>query len=171
MTKKLLDFFPLVAETRINHALEHATMQVLADKYQGVPMAGISSPRGFALLADLPTEIVTDAVLEAERRLKGGEKELAVHPHCGTNLAVSSLAAGAAAWLTLEATGGTKRIRVLPIVFSILMAVPVFFLSKPLGPWVQRNITTNADPGESRVRLVTSQKLQETFVHRIKIGR
>ena len=101
MTASFLDRLPLVGAIRRNHALEHATMQVLAEKYKGVPMAGLSNSQGFLLIADLPTEIVTDAALEAERRLKAGESQLAIHPHCGTNLAAPALAAGTAAWLAV----------------------------------------------------------------------
>ena len=50
MTASFLDRLPLVGAVRRNHALEHATMQVLAEKYKGVPMAGLSNPQGFLLL-------------------------------------------------------------------------------------------------------------------------
>jgi len=60
----------IIDSTRKNHALEHATMTILAERYRGVRMMGHSSPVGFILMADLPTEIVTEAVLEAKRRLE-----------------------------------------------------------------------------------------------------
>ena len=81
-------------------------MTVLAERYKGVRMVGHSNPVGFVLLADLPTEIVTEAVLEAKRRLESGEPNLAVHPNCGTNLAVSSLAGSAVAFSVLGILGG-----------------------------------------------------------------
>ena len=111
MTASLLDRLPIIGAVRRNHALEHATMQILAEKYKGVRMAGLSNPQGFLLIADLPTEIVTEAALEAEKRLKAGESQLAIHPHCGTNLAAPALAAGAAAWLALLASSGSKKPR------------------------------------------------------------
>ena len=91
----------IIDSARKNHALEHATMTILADRYKGVRMLGHSSPAGFILMADLPTEIVTEAVLEAKRRLENGEPNLAVHPNCGTNMAVSSLAGSAVAFSVL----------------------------------------------------------------------
>ena len=56
-----LSTLPIINTTRRNHALEHATMHVLAARYPGVKMAGMSGPAGFVLYADLPTEIITDA--------------------------------------------------------------------------------------------------------------
>jgi len=78
----------IIDSTRKNHALEHATMTILAERYRGVRMMGHSSPVGFILMADLPTEIITEVVLEAKHRLENGEPNLAVHPNCGTNMAV-----------------------------------------------------------------------------------
>jgi len=74
----------IIDSTRKNHALEHATMTILAERYRGVRMMGHSSPVGFILMADLPTEIITEVVLEAKHRLENGEPNLAVHPNCGT---------------------------------------------------------------------------------------
>ena len=42
----------------------------------GLGMAGISGPWGFYLLADLPSETVCDAALEALKRLQEGEASL-----------------------------------------------------------------------------------------------
>lgn len=170
MLSTLLDLLPFIGSTRRNHGLEHATMQVLSEKYHNVPMAGISSAHGFVLVADLSTEIVTDAALEAEGRLKAGESHLAVHPHCGTNLVVSVLVAGAAAWLTLLATSGGKKPRLPQIALAAMVAVPAFIYSKPLGPLTQKKLTTSANPGNMRVKQVTSQKVRDNFLHNISTG-
>lgn len=170
MTPSLLDRLPLIGSVRRNHGLEHATMQVLSKKYHDLPMAGFSGPSGFTLVADLPTEIVTDATLEAEQRLKVGESDLAVHPHCGTNLVISLLAAGMASWVTLWSTSGGKKPRFPQIALAIMAAVPAFIFSKPLGPLVQKKVTTSAELGEMRVRQVTSQKIRENFLHKIDTG-
>ena len=160
MTASFLDRLPLVGAVRRNHALEHATMQVLAEKYKGVPMAGLSNPQGFLLIADLPTEIVTDAALEAERRLKAGESQLAIHPHCGTNLAAPALAAGTAAWLAVWAGSGSKKPR-----------LPQLILARPLGPLLQKTLTTSAEQGEQRVAQVSTTRLRENYLHKINTDR
>ena len=86
----LLNKIPFIKATRRNHALEHATMKVLASRYHCGRMMGHSNPTGFILFADVPTELVTDAALEARKRLQDGEADLAIHPGCGTNLATSA---------------------------------------------------------------------------------
>lgn len=171
MTASFLDRLPLVGAVRRNHALEHATMQVLAEKYKGVQMAGLSNPQGFLLIADLPTEIVTDAALEAERRLKAGESQLAIHPHCGTNLAAPALAAGAAAWLAVWAGCGSKKPRLPQLILGLLTAVPVFILARPLGPLLQKTLTTSAEQGEQRVAQVSTTRLRENYLHKINTDR
>ena len=167
----LLDRMPIIGAVRRNHALEHATMQILAEKYKGVRMAGLSNPQGFLLIADLPTEIVTEAALEAEKRLKAGESQLAIHPHCGTNLAAPALAAGAAAWLALLASSGSKKPRLPQFIFALLIAVPVFILARPLGPLMQKKLTTSAEQGDQRVTRVASTRLRENFLHKINTGK
>src|SRR5512142_1578332 len=99
--KSLLEM-PLVLNTRRNHALEHATLHVLATKYPTKPMAGHSNPTGFFILGNLPTEDVQTAVQQALTRLRAGERELAIHAGCGTNLATSALVAGTFAWFVLR---------------------------------------------------------------------
>ncbi|MEL7645624.1 MAG: DUF6391 domain-containing protein [Anaerolineaceae bacterium] len=170
MTTSWLDRLPFFGAVRRNHALEHATMQVLAEKYKGVAMAGLSNPQGFLLVADLPTEIVTDAAMEAEKRLKAGESQLAIHPRCGTNLAAPALAAGTAAWLALWAGSGSKKPRLPRIILALLTAVPVFILARPLGPLLQRTLTTNAEQGGQRVTQVSTTSLRESFLHIINTG-
>ncbi len=158
----------IVESTRKNHALEHATMTVLAQSYKGVRMMGHSNPGGFVLFADLPTEIVTDAVLEAKRRMENGEPDLAVHPNCGTNLAISSLAGSTAAFGALELLGRKGKNSWWHWLAALLVAIPAFALTRPLGPKVQRTVTTDPDTRGLAVRQVTSQKTRGGFVHFIR---
>ncbi len=158
----------IVDSTRKNHALEHATMTILAERYKGVRMMGHSSPGGFILVADLPTEIVTDAVLEAKRRLENGEPNLAVHPNCGTNLAFASLAGSAAAFSALGLLSRKGKNSWWHYLFATLFAVPAFLLAKPLGPKLQEKFTTDPDTQDMAVRMVTSQKTANSFIHFIR---
>lgn len=165
-----LSKLPIANTTRRNHALEHATMSVLAAKYPGVKMAGMSNPTGFVLFADLPTEIVTDGVLEAQKRLANGEVELAVHPNCGTNLVTSSILAGSAAFLALWGSSGKRKPGLLNYLLAVAVALPIFIASRPIGPRVQRLITTDPDLAGRQVRLVESRKTYHGFVHTITTG-
>jgi hypothetical protein len=162
-----LNKIPFIRSTRRNHALEHATMKVLAERFKGVKMMGHSNPGGFLLFADLPTELVTDAVLEARKRLQAGESQLAIHPGCGTNIAASSLLAGSASSIFLMALSRGKTPKWWQILISTMIAVPVYILSKPLGPHLQEMITTDAEISDLDVKLVTSQKTRNGFFHQI----
>lgn len=59
---------PLILETRRNHALEHATLHMLARKYPHQSMAGHSNPTGFFLLGSFETDDVRSAAAEADRK-------------------------------------------------------------------------------------------------------
>ena len=150
----LLDL-PLILETRRNHALEHATLHILARKYQDQHMAGHSNPTGFFLLGNFQTEDVSSAATEAMARLLAGESGLAVHPGCGTNLVVSALLPATFAWAPLRGARSTFwRVWLIPI--AVVFAAFGYFLSKPLGPWLQKYITTEADLGDMQIVEVVS---------------
>ncbi len=140
---------PLILETRRNHALEHATLHMLARTYKG-NMAGHSNPTGFFLLGNFSTQDIWSNATEALERLRGGESGLAIHAGCGTNLATTTLLAGTLAWLPLRGTKSTLwRILLLPI--AIAFGVIGYTLSRPLGPWLQKNITTEANMGAVQI--------------------
>jgi len=113
-------------------------------------MAGHSNPTGFFLLGDIKTEDIKTAASEAFNRLSAGESGLAVHEGCGTNLVVSALFPASFAWAPLRGARSTFwRVWLIPL--AILFAVFGYFLSKPLGPWLQKNITTEADLGDMQI--------------------
>src|SRR3990172_9385202 len=117
----LLDL-PLVLETRRNHALEHATIHLLARKLSNQRMAGHSNPTGFFIFGEVQTQDVWVASTEALERLRLGESGLAIHPGCGTNFAVSALLAGTFAWSVLRGTKSALT-RVLLIPLALIFAV------------------------------------------------
>ena len=145
----ILDFPPFLA-TRRNHALEHASLHVLARKYKDQNMAGHSNPTGFFLFGDMSLEDIRNAINEAMTRLRAGESGLAIHPGCGTNLAASTLVPAAFAWAPFQGAR-SLRWRLLLIPVALMFAVFGYLLSKPLGPWLQRNVTTEADLGNMQV--------------------
>lgn len=153
---------PLVLETRRNHALEHATLHILAHKYK-TAMAGHSNPTGFYLLGDIQLEDIADAAAQAMTRLKAGESGLAVHEGCGTNLVAAALLPATFAWAPLRGARST-RWRLLLIPLALTFAVFGYMLSKPLGPWLQKHITTEADLGNMQI---TQILFVRKGVHRI----
>jgi hypothetical protein len=153
---------PLILETRRNHALEHATLHTLARTHK-INMAGHSNPTGFFIFGELRTDEIRSALDEAYTRLRSGEKGLAIHPGCGTNLVASAFLPGTLAWLPFQGARSTRgRLLLLPL--ALVFGVFGFILSRPLGTWLQRNITTEADLGNMRVVNVTPVR---KGVHRI----
>ena len=83
-------------------------------------------------------------------RLRAGERELAIHPGCGTNLATSMVLPAAFAFVPMQRVKSNFW-RFVLIPFALGLAAFGYLLSKPLGPWLQRNITTEADLGNLQV--------------------
>ena len=86
--------FNPIRRVRQNHGLEHATVTVLLERGVRPPLGGYSTAGGFFIFGRASSETVSDAVYEALARMKEGQKELAVSPYCGTNLATGALLAG-----------------------------------------------------------------------------
>ena len=158
----ILDLPPYLA-TRRNHAVEHATLKILARKYDDKTLAGHSNPTGFFLFGDIALEDIRDAIDEAMRRLRAGEKDLAIHPGCGTNVATSLVLPATLAWMPLQGAR-SNRWRLVLIPIALTFALFGYLLSKPLGPWLQRNITTEADLGDLRVTEIVAVR---KGVHRV----
>jgi len=153
---------PYILETRRNHALEHATLHMLARTHK-ISMAGHSNPTGFFIFGELLTEDIRAALNEAYTRLRSGEKGLAIHPGCGTNLVAAAFLPATMAWMPMQGVRSNRwRLVLIPLAF--VFGVLGFFLSKPLGTWLQRNITTEADLGNMQIVDVT---LTRKGVHRI----
>ena len=140
---------PFILETRRNHALEHATLHMLAHTHTGT-MAGHSNPTGFFLLGNFSTQDVWAAATEALERLRGGESGLAIHAGCGTNMATTALLAGTFAWSVLRLAKSTlMKILLMPL--AVFFGVVGFLISRPLGPVLQQRITTEANMGNMQL--------------------
>ncbi|RME87212.1 MAG: hypothetical protein D6770_09910 [Anaerolineae bacterium] len=160
---------PLILETRRNHALEHATLHILAEKYPGHRFAGHSNPTGFFILGDAPTEDVRRAVSQALTRLRAGERELAVHPGCGTNFLTVVFLSTTLAWSPLSGARNLRsRLWRLPL--AILMGVIGFLLGQALGPALQARVTTEADLGNLRVLDIQPIRRGRFVAHRVVTG-
>lgn len=141
---------PLLLETRRNHAVEHATLHILARKFNKQSMGGHSNPTGFYLMGLFTKDDIMDAATEAMQRLRSGESGLAIHEGCGTNMAASTLLPAMFAFVPMQ-RARTNVWRFLLMPFAIALAVAGYFLSKPLGPWLQKNVTTEAHLGNMRI--------------------
>lgn len=140
---------PYILETRRNHALEHATLHMLARSNKG-RMAGHSNPTGFFLLGNFSTTDVWVNTTEALERLREGESGLAIHAGCGTNFATTALLAGTFSWSVLRLAKSTlTRLLLLPI--AVTAAVVGVLIARPLGPLLQQRYTTEANLGSMQI--------------------
>ncbi|MBC7251400.1 MAG: hypothetical protein H5T62_14085 [Anaerolineae bacterium] len=161
---------PLVARVRQNHAVEHATVHVLSARNPHLRLIGRATLSGFNLYGWVRTEEVAAAVTEALRRLQAGESHLAVHPRCGTNLAVGGVLAGLAAFGALLFPHRTKsRLRRLPDMMLAAMLAMLF--AQPLGLILQERITTSPQVTGLFVRRIRRQQWGRVVVHEVTLGR
>src|SRR3972149_2408845 len=92
----------MITSVRRNHALEHATISVLASRLgRDIRLVGRATRNGFYLYGDMTPEQVRESTIEALHRLRRGESHLAVSPMCGTNLAVAGILGGGSSLLAL----------------------------------------------------------------------
>jgi len=160
--------FNLIQSVRQNHALEHATIHVLSRRYPYVRLMGRSTPSGFFIYGPLETQQVAGAASEALARLQQGEEHLAVHPRCGTNLAVTGVLAGAAAF---AATLGRPRSKLDRLPLALMAATLGAIVAQPLAQRVQENVTTTPDVEGLSIRDVTRQERGSLVIHKVRVER
>ncbi|MDP3184379.1 MAG: DUF6391 domain-containing protein [Anaerolineales bacterium] len=161
----ILDF-PIISRIRRNHGLEHASLNILNQRFPERTLAGYSSPSGFFVLGDLATEDLREAVMQALTRLQTGERHLAIHPNCGTNYVAAGFFAGLLAWLGM-AGAKSKREKVDRLPFVIALAMLGFIIGQPLGPKIQERITTSGDPEGMTIVDVFPVKFGRLTLHRV----
>lgn len=159
---------PYIRRIRRNHGLEHATIHMLTRKRYRI--SGHSSGSGFVLFGDVPTDKVEAAVREALMRMRNGERQLAIHPNCGTNLVTAGLLTTSIAALGFMGTNRRSAWDRFPVVMFFMMMAVMY--SQPLGMRVQKYFTTSGEPGE--MELIGVQRSETTLpfggkatVHRI----
>jgi uncharacterized protein DUF6391 len=139
--------------TRQNHALEHATVTLLSQSLPTLNASARSNSRGFIIFADVPVDEVRQAAEEALERLQAGESELAIHPNCGTNLAVGLSLAMVGSLFALTAL--RPRTRIATVAAGSLAGITV---ARPVGTLMQRYVTTLADVQDVRLKSVCRRR-------------
>jgi hypothetical protein len=136
-----------IGTVKRNHALEHATISMLASKLgRTLRVVGRSTNSGFYIYGNVDAENLEQATQEALARLRRGEGYLAISPMCGTNLAVAGILAGLASLLAL---GSRSRIERVPnVVLASMLAV---MAAQPLGRLAQKHLTTDPDLSDTEV--------------------
>ncbi len=163
-----MGIFNAFGRVRQNHGMEHATMHLLSWRNPYLQLMGRSTARGFLIYGDVDTQELASAASEALARLQRGEAHLAVHPRCGTNLAVTSLLAGAAAFSTSLGKPRSKWDR-LPM--ALMAATVAALFAQPVAHRVQESITTSPEAQGLFIASITRQERGRFTTHKVSIGR
>ena len=156
-----------LSRIRRNHGLEHATIHILSKRIKKVSLAGYSDSGGFWLMGNIPTEEVLPAVNEALRRLRAGEKELAIHPNCGTMFVTSGSLAGIAAAGAMMTAGRRWRDQLGRVPLAMTAATLALIIAQPVGFYLQQHVTTSGDPEGLEVVSITPSKRGQLQAHRV----
>ncbi len=163
---RLLDI-PLVASVRRNHAVEHATIHMLARRQPHLNAIARTTLDGFHVYGEVDTRALGSAAAEGLARLQTGEAELAVHPRCGTNLAVAGFLAGVATFLAM----GRAKSRLSRFPRFILAATLAVVIAQPLGLLIQEHITTSPDVSGLSIKGVRKEELGRFTIHKVELER
>jgi hypothetical protein len=159
--------YRLVARLRGNHALEHATMHLLAKQTPCATLMAHTTPRGFTLYGQVTSEAVAQAARDAWSELQSGQRALAVHPNCGTNIVTAGLLAGLGAYLALA---GHRNRNAWQRLSQVLWATTLGVIAaQPLGRWVQVSLTTSCQVANARVGEITSRGQGLLMRHNVEI--
>jgi hypothetical protein len=116
---------------------------------------------------DVSTPDVQNAVTEALFRLSIGERDLALHPHCGTNLVTAGLLAGLFSFVSM--LPGDQRARQTRLPLVLLLSTLALMLAQPLGRVVQQHVTTEANMDSVSSVRIDSRQMGGTPVHCVQL--
>ena len=155
--------FLLGGAVKQNHALEHATIVLLAKKYPDAKLSGVSSAMGFFVFGDVPTQAVLPTAQEALNLLRTTQPELALNERCGTSFAVAGALTGLAAMAVARLRrpyGSANNV--------ILASTAALLISRPLGLTVQRFVTTQTPNATMRIVEVIPMHVLGSPAHFVK---
>jgi hypothetical protein len=156
---------PLLRRIRRHHALEHATIRILNRRLPYVRLAGWSTPGGFYIYGAVTPPQLEAAIAEALARFSQGERDLAVHPRCGTNLVTAGMLVGLTSFVSMLPGDQRSRRTRLPLV--LLLSTFALLLAQPLGLAVQQHVTTEANLESVSSISMDSYQIGQTPVHRV----
>ena len=152
----------LIRRTRQHHAIEHATLHVMSKQPNVGHLTGISDPFGFTIMGETDREGVRRGVGEALLRLQAGEKQLAIHQNCGTNLVTTGLL------VTLTAMAASyKRKPLERFTTTLFWVLPMIVVGKVWGMQLQQ-YTTLADVADRWVVDVYPVRIGTLLVYRVQ---
>jgi len=143
---------------RRNHALEHATINVIEERFGPQQLSGYAAEDGFYILGVVDPAMIDAAARAGHGRLLAGERELAIHRRCGTTIAAANLISSAAFLVLLWAT---RHFTFL----NVILALAIANLTGPLlGKILQKYVTTSWDVRDREIDRVEYRWRQPTFI-------
>jgi len=154
--------FKIARDRRVrkNHSLEHATINVLEERYgRSLRAGGLAYHNGFSLSGpDLPPpHEVMAAVREGHFRMINGERELAIHPRCGTSMAAANFLFSLGFIIILFYA---KHFSLLNVIVGFLLAN---ILANPFGRVLQRFFTTHPEVEDVVIQDIYSEGITGNF--------
>ena len=143
--------------------MEHGTVSLLLENGIRPLLGGYSTSGGFFIFGKVSKQIVAGAVHEAFQRMSAGQSELAISPHCGTNLATGFLLAAVISNFIMK----RKRSRLIRVPLAVLAFVGAMAMARPIGNVLQRRYTTLADLGNYQIDGISSFTIGSFEIHRI----
>lgn len=124
---------------RRNHAIQHATVHVLEERYGASRLHGYATTEGFRLRGTIEPAMLLDAAREGLLRLQRGDRALAIHSRCATSLATShTFVSGLVMWVL----AAINMVSLASTVAGLLLAT---LLTPTISQLAQRFITTSLD--------------------------
>ena len=126
---------------RQNHALEHATVNVLEEHFGQTSLGGYATKDGFKLrgASNISPELILEAAQTGLSRLRKGEKELALHTRCGSSLLISNFL------FSILIIAVLIFMKFFNLFLFIALIIGINLLARPLGRLTQKYITTSPD--------------------------
>ena len=131
---------------RRNHAVEHATINVLEEVAgQRLNISGLSQEDGFYIAGIQNPEMVEEAAFRGLNLLRQGNCQMAIHRRCGTDVAIANFISALVFLILLFTTG----------MFSLLNMIIALLLSNLISPYlgelVQKYFTTSCQVGNMEI--------------------
>ncbi len=132
-------------ELRGNHALEHATINVLEEKFGYQGLAGMANENGFIIQGMVDPLHLEMAAAAGLRRLQQREDSLVIHDRCGTSILAANFVTSVIFLLLLLQTGMFNLINVLLAIFLAQIIGPI------VGKIIQRYLTTSTQVDDFQI--------------------
>jgi len=142
-----LQLFKIATNPRLrrNHALEHATINVIEQRYGPTGLSGLAQEDGFIIEGHVDPVVLDEAAREGLFRLQQGERQLAIHERCGTSMLAANFLSAVIFILLFWASDWFNF-------FSVLLALLVGQVLGPLlGRFMQKWVTTSPEVNGFRI--------------------